>query len=54
MPFNIINKKNNNNLNLLINLYTSFLSQGPLGTSIKKDKTNEFVLFLKASSRKIN
>lgn len=40
---------NNDNLSLLIKLYTSLLSQGSLETSIKKEKTKELILFLESS-----
>ena len=50
MPLKTIN--NNDNLSLLINLYTSLLSQGSLETSIKKEKIKEFILFLESSSKK--
>lgn len=47
MPLKTIN--NNDNLSLLIKLYTSLLSQGSLETSIKKEKTKELILFLESS-----
>lgn len=40
---------NNDNLSLLIKLYTSLLSQGSLETSIKKEKTKELISFLESS-----
>ena len=52
MPLKSIN--NNDNLDLLIKLYTSLLSQGSLETSIKKEKINEFIFFLKSSFEKSN
>ncbi len=54
MPFNIYKNKNKDNLSSLIEFYKSLLSQGSLGTSIKKEKTSEFILFLETSSKKVN
>ena len=52
MPSKTIN--DNDNLSLLIKLYTSLLSQGSLEASIRKEKLKEFIFFLESSFEKSN
>tara|TARA_B100001057_G_C22775508_1_gene921407 strand:+ start:1295 stop:1483 length:189 start_codon:yes stop_codon:yes gene_type:complete len=54
MHFKIDDNKNQDNLGSLIKFYKSLLSQGPLGTAIKKEKTSELISFLETSAKKIS